>query len=97
MRPALERSVSAYPNNNQKKKKLKRVGGIAQVVQHLPQNHKTLSSNPSTTKKEKHLRLCYMNTSDIPIPMHCFTLYRRWQGWWNSSSGNTACLASMRP
>jgi hypothetical protein len=34
------------------KEEKKRVGGVAQVVEHLPSTHKTLSSNPSTADKQ---------------------------------------------
>jgi hypothetical protein len=30
---------------------LKRTGGVAQVVEHLPSKHKAQSSNPSTNKQ----------------------------------------------
>jgi hypothetical protein len=33
--------------------KQKKAGGLAQVIQHLPSKHTVLSSNPSTTKKQK--------------------------------------------
>jgi hypothetical protein len=33
--------------------KAKRSGGMIQAVEHLPSKLKTLSSNPSTTKKRK--------------------------------------------
>jgi hypothetical protein len=34
-------------------KKQKRAGGVTQVVEHLPNKHKVLSSNTTTAKKKK--------------------------------------------
>jgi hypothetical protein len=39
----------------------KRVQGVAQVIDHLPSKHKTLSSNPSTDKKNKESFLALEN------------------------------------
>jgi hypothetical protein len=33
-----------------------RAGGMTQIVEHLPHNHKILSSNSSTAKKKKKKR-----------------------------------------
>jgi hypothetical protein len=42
-------------------KALERADGVAQVVEHLPSNHETLSSNPNTKKTKKALE----NTSRL--------------------------------
>jgi hypothetical protein len=34
----------------------KRAGGLGQVVEHLPDKHEALNSNPSTAKRKENLR-----------------------------------------
>jgi hypothetical protein len=38
---------------SKKQTKAKRVGGVTQVVEHLPSKHEALSSNSSTAKKQQ--------------------------------------------
>jgi hypothetical protein len=45
----------------------KGAGGMAQVAERLPSKHKTLSSNPSITKKNKN------NNQKIPHKGNCRT------------------------
>jgi hypothetical protein len=41
-----------FKNLFKKITKTKSVGGMVQVVEHLPTKHKALNSNPSSTKKK---------------------------------------------
>jgi hypothetical protein len=41
---------------SKKQTKAKRVGGVTQVVEHLPSKHEALSSNSSTAKKQQEER-----------------------------------------
>jgi dihydroxyacid dehydratase/phosphogluconate dehydratase len=38
--------------------RVKRAGGVTQVIEYLPSKNKILSSNPSTTQKKK--KLCHL-------------------------------------
>jgi hypothetical protein len=58
----MTQTLYAHMNKIKIKRKTstKRAGGVAQVVVCLHSNHEALSSNPSTTIKEKEL--CYVYT-----------------------------------
>jgi hypothetical protein len=43
------------PGKKEKTKEKEKAGGMAQVIEHLPSQHKALSSNPSILKKKKSL------------------------------------------
>jgi ribosomal protein RSM22 (predicted rRNA methylase) len=51
---ALAKSLRPYLKNNLKTKKAR---GITPLVEHLPNKHKALSSNPSTTHTHTHTKM----------------------------------------
>jgi hypothetical protein len=62
-------------------------GGVAQTVEHLPSNHKALSSNPSTIKKKKKKRKS--QATIIGFMFEKWSEYSSEMNWWGWQSGGT--------
>jgi hypothetical protein len=64
----------------------KKTGGVAQAVEHMLCECKTLSSNPTSTKKKKKSCIC-------PDATFSPNIFRLWVVWiWNPHIQSTSCI-----
>jgi hypothetical protein len=74
-------TVQAHPDKTARpyqKNKQNRAGGMAQVIEHLPNKHKIMNSNPSIVKKTEQNKIYLSRGLKLKMPnfaMMCQVLY----------------------